>query len=337
MLEKRILFLSLYQKLAERFWTPENRALAHEYGFDIVIPAAAGDLFNPDWRSLMRGCDGLITSWRSPVCTREFLSPVPEVKIIGHAAGSVVAVADESTFLTDVKVTTANTVMAELVAEWSLMMTLIAQRNLSEYAHFGASPLRWSSGREFRDIGKLTIGIWGMGDIARHLLRMLKPLHPGRILVFSNHCGEAELAAAGARKASSLEELLAQSDIFHSLAGLTPRNLHRIGAEEFALLKNGAVFVNAGRAGLTSETALIDALRRGRIRAILDVYDDEPLPEESPLRTMPNVILTPHNAGHDGTDRYLRFILEEFRRFFRGEPLWFVLENYAVFKLEMIK
>ena len=131
MLEKRILFLSLYQKLAERFWTPENRALAHEYGFDIVIPAAAGDLFNPDWRSLMRGCDGLITSWRSPVCTREFLSPVPEVKIIGHAAGSVVAVADESTFLTDVKVTTANTVMAELVAEWSLMMTLIAQRNLS--------------------------------------------------------------------------------------------------------------------------------------------------------------------------------------------------------------
>ncbi len=85
----------------------------------------------------------------------------------------------------------------------------------------------------------------------RHLLRMLKPLHPGRILVFSNHCGEAELAAAGARKASSLEELLAQSDIFHSLAGLTPRNLHRIGAEEFALLKNGAVFVNAGRAGLT--------------------------------------------------------------------------------------
>lgn len=321
MLEKRILFLSLYQKLAERFWTPENRALAHEYGFDIVIPAAAGDLFNPDWRSLMRGCDGLITSWRSPVCTREFLSPVPEVKIIGHAAGSVVAVADESTFLTDVKVTTANTVMAELVAEWSLMMTLIAQRNLSEYAHFGASPLRWSSGREFRDIGKLTIGIWGMGDIARHLLRMLKPLHPGRILVFSNNCGEAELAAAGARKASSLEELLAQSDIFHSLAGLTPRNLHRIGAEEFALLKNGAVFVNAGRAGLTSETALIDALRRGRIRAILDVYDDEPLPEESPLRTMPNVILTPHNAGHDGTDRYLRFILEEFRRFFRGEPL----------------
>lgn len=321
MRNKKIVFLSLYKSFAERFWTSENLALAARYGFDVAIPAAAEDLFDPDWSALLEGCDGIITSWRSPVCTQKFLERAPEVKIIGHAAGSVVAVTDESTYRTGVAVTTANPVMAELVAEWSLMTTLIAQRNLAEYAQFGASELRWKSGRDFRDICGLTIGIWGMGDITRHLLRMLRVLHPGRILVFSEHSTAAELAALGADKAPSLEALLAESDIFHTLAGLTVRNLRRIGAAEFALLKEGAVFINAGRAGLTDEAALAAELRRGRIRAILDVYGTEPLPEDSPLRGLPNAILTPHNAGHDGTGRYIRFILEEFDRFFRGAPL----------------
>ena len=162
MQRRKIVFLSRYKNLADRFWTTENLTLASRFGFEILIPAAAGDLSNPDWSMLLKGCDGLITTWHSPVCTREFLKCAPSVSIIGHAAGSVVAVTDPSTYLTGVKVTTANPVMAELVAEWSLMMTLAAQRNLAAYAQFGETALRWNHGHDFRDLNSLTIGIWGM-------------------------------------------------------------------------------------------------------------------------------------------------------------------------------
>lgn len=321
-MKHHICFLSPFRAMAERFWTPENLELARNLGFDVAVPAASGDLAAPDWSALLAGCDAAVTTWGSPLCGRKLLERAPQLRIIGHAAGSAVAVTDESTYQSGVTVISANPVMAELVAEWSLMMTLAAQRNLGAYAGwFGRTALNWEARHEFRDLRKLTVGIWGMGDISRHLLRLLGPLRPGRILVHSAHAAAAELAEFGAEKADTLEELLAESDQIHLLAGLTPQNLHRIGAPELALLKTGATLINAGRAPLIREEALLAELGSGRIRAILDVFHTEPLPPDSPLLRLDNVILTPHNAGYDGSERFIRYLLKEFRRFFDDLPL----------------
>ncbi|OQA84032.1 MAG: Glyoxylate/hydroxypyruvate reductase B [Lentisphaerae bacterium ADurb.Bin242] len=149
---------------------------------------------------------------------------------------------------------------------------------------------------------------------------MLAPLHPKRILVHSSHASEDEIHAFGARKVP-FESMLTESDIVHCLVGVNQENLHRLGARELALLKDGAAIVNCGRAGLIQEQPLMDALASKRISVVLDVYYTEPLPEDSALYSFDNLIMTPHNAGFPGRELFIPFLLDEFKRFFAGEKL----------------
>lgn len=319
---KKILFLTRGKGIIDLFWSQEARRSAADLGFAVDTPAADGDILDFDFTPILPKYDALITSWGSPCCNRELLSRAPNVQVIGHSAGSVAAVVDESTFDCGVKVTSANPVMAEAVAEWSLMMTLVAARDLWKYAQFcGKVPLRWGNpDRDLRDLSKLTVGIWGMGDTTKHLLRMLAPLRIKRIIVASQHSSEEELAKYGAQKAT-FEEVFAASDIIHSLVGVNSENLFKVGAKELASIKNGATLINCGRATLFQEQPLLDALRENRFTAILDVYHQEPLPENSELRTLPNVILTPHNAGYTARGLYIPFILKQFALHFSGSPM----------------
>ncbi|MBQ9501448.1 MAG: hydroxyacid dehydrogenase [Lentisphaeria bacterium] len=318
---KKILFLNARLKNVQTFWNDVCVRKAAEYGFDIDIPARDGDVEDFDWGKILPRYDALITTWNSPLCSAAFLASAPGVRVIGHSAGSVAQVTDATTFGTGVRVTTANPLMAEAVAEWSLLATLLAQRRLETYAclHPGEK-MDWNAMSNIADLHKMVIGLWGMGDVTKHLLRLLGALRPAEILVCSSHASEEELARHGAKKAS-LDELLTRSDIFHCLVGVNSANLYRIGEREFAMMKENAVFVNAGRAKLCREEALLKALSSGRIRAILDVFHEEPLPEDSPLYALPNVLMTPHDAGYTGRDRFLPFILDEFHRFFTGVPM----------------
>ena len=318
---KKILFMTARQNLTKMFWNDVCAKKAAEYGFEVDIPAADGDLTDPEWPKRIAGYDVLVTTWGSPVCTKEFLANAPSVKVVGHCAGSAAAVVNETTYETDVKVTTSNPVMAEAVAEWSLMATQLAQRNMLRYATLRPGDVMdWPGGTVMQDIKKMTIGLWGMGDTTRHLLKFLAPLRPGRILIASNHSSAEELAALGAQKAT-LEELLRESDVFHCLVGVNAQNYLRIGAKEFAMMKDGATFVNGGRARLTDEAALLAVLKTGRINAILDVFYEEPVKAGSPFYELSNVILTPHDAGFTGRDRFFPFLLDEFDRFFKGEKM----------------
>ena len=320
-MKKKILFVTAKQSYVPMFWNEQCESKCRQYDFQVDLPSREGDLENPDWQAMISGYDALVTTWGSPVCTRDFLRPAPSVKVIGHCAGSVAAVTDGSTYDSGVQVTTANPVMAEAVAEWSLMATLVSQRNLPYYAHLRKHETpNWADPYNMNDLKHMTIGLWGMGDTSRHLLRFLAPLRPGRILVCSKHASEQELAEFGAHKAS-LEELLRESDIFHCLVGVTPDTLRRLGAAEFAMMKDGAVLVNAGRARLLDGDALNAELQTGRIRAFLDVFDSEPLEARSPLLMLDNVVLTPHNAGFTGRDRFMPFLLDEFNRLFSGEKM----------------
>ena len=321
MMTKKILFMTARQTYVPMFWNDECAAKCKEYDFVVDLPSKDGDLENPDWAAMLPNYDAIITTWGSPICSSEFLKQAPNVKVVGHCAGSVVAVVDETTFDTDVQVTTANPVMAEAVAEWSLMATVVSQRRLQKYAHLRAHEVPyWPETRNMGDIKHMTIGLWGMGDTTRHLLKFLAPLRPGRILICSTHSTDAELKACGAERAT-LEKLLKESDIFHCLVGVNKDTFQRLGAKEFAMMKDGATLVNGGRSRLLKEADLIAELQKGRINAFLDVFDTEPLNPSSPLVMLDNVILTPHNAGFTGRDRFMPFLLDEFDRLFRGEKM----------------
>jgi phosphoglycerate dehydrogenase-like enzyme len=110
------------------------------------------------------------------------------------------------------------------------------------------------------------------------------------------------------------------SDVVICLAPITPATRGMLGAAEFALMKDDAVFVNVSRGAIVQTDALIAELASGRIVACLDVFDPEPIPADSPVRDMPNVFMTPHIAGFTaaGGPRFFRIMVDELERFFAG-------------------
>ena len=133
--------------------------------------------------------------------------------------------------------------------------------------------------------------------------------------------GDAGVLLASAEK---LRDFLPEADYVVNVLPMIPDTRHYIGAAEFGLMKNSALYINVGRGGTTCEADLIDALREKRIGgALLDVTETEPLPADSPLWDMDNVILTGHYAGsRPGYTRLVMTIaLENLKRYKRGEPL----------------
>jgi len=118
--------------------------------------------------------------------------------------------------------------------------------------------------------------------------------------------------------------MMAKADVVSVHARLLPETRGLIGAAEIARMKPEAIFINSARGGLIDEAALVKALQEKKIRgAVLDVYSEEPLGEEHPLRQLDNVILTPHIAGVGGDmmSITLDIITKELDRYMKGEPL----------------
>jgi D-3-phosphoglycerate dehydrogenase len=147
----------------------------------------------------------------------------------------------------------------------------------------------------YRIRGK-TFGLLGYGAIARALHRKLSGLGLARVLAHDPYVDEPEMHAAGAEPAS-VDELLAASDYVSIHAPLTPETRGMIDQARLAAMKPTAIIVNTARGGIIDEPALAEALRAGRIGyAALDVFETEPLADESPLRELDTVILTDHHA-----------------------------------------
>jgi phosphoglycerate dehydrogenase-like enzyme len=129
-----------------------------------------------------------------------------------------------------------------------------------------------------------------------------------------------------------LRLMLPECDVLVITAALTPQTRALIGRNELASLKRGALLINVARGAIVDEQALIEALQSRHLAgAGLDVFEDEPLPPDSPLWRLPNVILTPHVGGLSDRTRRRTFerFLENLRRFLAGEPLLGVVDKEA--------
>ena len=315
---EKIIVLFSSEHYCNMFLQPEIYQKAEQLGFQLQLQCQ--DPFPPEAVQPDTEAVAVITTWGSPKCGRLLRDKMPALKIIGHAAGSVKLVIDPDIYQCDVTVISANPVMAHAVAEWSLLMTLLRSRNFLETSAYPGKPcMDWKNSFCMSDIKTMTIGLWGFGDSSKHLLTMLAPLKPKRLLVASKHAPETEIMAFGAQKVS-FETLLSESQQVHCLVGVNKENHHKIGSRELALLQNGATIINCGRAGLIQEQPLIQELNSGRIHAVLDVFYTEPLPENSQLYKLKNLIMTPHNAGFPGRELFVPFLLEQFQKFFQGDP-----------------
>jgi phosphoglycerate dehydrogenase-like enzyme len=210
------------------------------------------------------------------------------------------------------------------VSEWVVAVMLAMRRRLPE---FGDAQRRadWnpkiaepdqSSNHPIEDLDGQVVLVLGYGSIGKALALRLAPF--GVRLV-----GIAQRARRDAEAPDSLPRFLPEADVVVDLLPLTPDTKKMVGAEFFAQMKAGALFVNAGRGGTVDTDALLSVLRSGHIRAALDVTDPEPLPAGHPLWHAPNVLITPHVAGNVAREeaRAYQFAGEQLRRYATGRPM----------------
>lgn len=285
---------------------------------DLVVD----DFGRPEARKALARADVLISGWGCPVVDAGVLADAPRLRAVMHAAGSV------------------KQVLAPAVWERGITVSSAAPANAAPVAAYTVAAIHLSAKRVFRAAGEYragrpqdltvspttglldrTVGVIGASKIGRLVLGRLAGAGV-RLLVHDPYLGASEAEALGAELVS-LAALLTASDIVSLHAPLLPGTRHLIDARALGLLRDGAVLINTARGGLVDTEALAEHCAAGRIDAVLDVTDPEPLPPGHVLLTLPNVLVTPHVAGAMGTEVRLlgAFAVAEVERFAAGDAL----------------
>lgn len=283
---------------------------------------------------ILLGADACLTGWGAPPIQAEFLGRSPKLKIIAHSAGTIRHIVPVEAFERGIVVCHAARVIAESVCEATLLAILTGLRRFHEFDQALKAGQPWAQAvrvYQGHQLAGKTVGLVGCGYVARQVVSLLKPFG-ARILVYDPYLPADQAAELGVVKAS-LEDVM-QADVVSNHAPITPETRHLIGARELALIRDGAVFVNTARAWAIDQDAMLKELLTGRFWAALDVFEPEPLPNDSPLRKLDNVLLTPHRAGHtvETVRKQGAAMVDELERFFAGEPLQYQVarESYAI-------
>lgn len=228
----------------------------------------------------------------------------------------------------DVRVTNSTEIHGPVVAEHAIALVLALAKGLpwagkyQQHHHWGQQDL-WRSFARPREIAGATLGVIGLGAIGRESVRLAKALGM-RVIAVREH---PERGAEGADRVlgpAELDQLLGQSDYVLLAAPLTARTQTLFDDRAFEKMRSDACFLNVSRGALVDEDALGRALRKRKIRAAaLDVFQTEPVPPDSPLWDLENLVITPHTAALTEKlwERHLVRIGENLRRYLARNPL----------------
>ena len=313
----------------ELLFTPETREALSELG-EVTYRGQQERLSSDDLAAMIGGYDWLLGGWGTPKFTDEVLAAADTLQLYAHSAGSVKGILPPAVFEQGITVTHGARAIAHAVADLCvcLIWQMLRQTHKMDAALKGGASwgeaknaaigLTAGIGHEF--IGQ-RIGVLGAGHTGRTFIRLIRRLDC-EVWVYDPYLSEEAATELGARKAG-LDEVLSQCRIVSCQLPTTDETFHMIGARELALLQDGAIFCNTARSAVIDMDALLAELQTGRFQAALDVFDQEPLPEESPFRSLNNAILTPHVAGAtiQARQRQGQYMVDEMRRFVAGEPL----------------
>ena len=214
-------------------------------------------------------------------------------------------------------------VNAESVAEHTLLLMLACLRKLPTINRNTKNGIwkKQEQGVRTAELRGKTVGIIGMGNIAKTLVDLLKPFRV-RILYWNRTQQSSEYEAENNMTFVGMKELLRDSDIVTIHCALSSETNNLVNKETLGLMKDGSILINTARGGIVDSAAVADALKDGKLSyAALDVHDQEPIPEDYPLKNFENVILTPHIAGVTA-DSFRAMMHDAFRNiecFDRGE------------------
>jgi len=316
--------------------------------FAEVVDKGYEELDGDKMTELIRGADGILTCWETPKINEGLLKSGDNLKIICHAAGTIKPHIDDSAWdiIWDKKIVVTNTsaALGIGVAEFTLGIIIIGLKKV----FFMRDAIEKGKWRELQGYWNeeiksdiiptepfgITVGVVGAGFCGSHLIKLLNDFEV-KILIYDPHKTKEECKKMGAGKVE-LEYLLSHSDVITLHTPHIPQTENLINKKRMKLIKDGAMFINTAGGIEVNEKALIEELKTGRFYACLDQTYPEPPAADNPLRSMKNVCLTPHIAGHasNGMKRQGRYAVDELERFFKGEEVKYRIKKE---KLEVIE
>ncbi|MCR4621837.1 MAG: D-2-hydroxyacid dehydrogenase [Clostridiales bacterium] len=229
------------------------------------------------------------------------------------------------TFLSpDAVLTNSSGAYGVTIAEHVVMVTLEILRRQPEYDRITAQRL-WHRSLPVRSIKGSRVLLLGTGDIGQETAKRFRAFEPASLVGYNRsgmNPGRLFDRIAGA---NSLAPEIKTADIIIISLPNTVDTFHLLDADRLSMLHDGALIVNVGRGSVIDENALVEELRNGRLFAALDVFEQEPLPPDSPLWTCPSLMITPHISGNMTLeytkDRIVSLFLEDFDNYCSGRRL----------------
>ncbi|GAB5561346.1 MAG: phosphoglycerate dehydrogenase [Synoicihabitans sp.] len=268
----------------------------------------------------VRNPEVLVAGWATPRLPDELPS---KLRYVLYVSGAVKKIVSREHLERGLVITNWGGSISRIVAEAALMHILNTLRATNHWAlcmhvakgwNENAPPANSLFGRK--------VGIYGFGFIARCLVGLLKPFGV-EVATYAPEIADEILAEHGVSRAGNLEQLFGENSVVVNLAPLTAKTTDSVKLTHLRLLAPGECLVSVGRGPVINEADLLTVAQEGRVHFALDVFHEEPLPADSPLRGLPNVMLTPHRAGP--TDDRMRdageFAVANLRAYVNDEPL----------------
>lgn len=317
--------LGVPDELRELFFPPDIRGRLEALG-PVAVPGSGADLSDPEvFKALISGARVVITSWSCPPVTADVLAAAPDLALVAHTGASLRPFVTDAAFARGVRFTQAGDAMAHAVAEQALALTLALLHRVHRFDHGLRTGGDWDALKADtpprRELRGCPVGVVGASRTGRAYIALAKALG-ANVTVYDPYLSDVDAAALGVARAP-LDDVMSGSRVVALHAPVLPETRGMIGERELALLPDGALLVNTARSALVHREELLKELNLGRIDAALDVFDEEPLPADDPLRGLPNVLLTPHEAGGtiEARHRAGDIVVSEVSRFLAGQPL----------------
>lgn len=292
--------------------------------------------FSPkELRDKLVNTEVCITGWGCPRLDEYVLENASDLKLVAHTGGTVAPIVSDYLYSKGIKVISGNQIYAESVAEGVLAYMLSSLRDIP-YFNSEVQNGRWKA-EKYHNEGLLdqSVGLVGFGMVAKFLVELLRPFRV-KIKAYGKPADEAAMYEYGVEKAS-LEEIFSSCRIISLHVPKKPDTYHMIDKRLLGMISEGSLLVNTARGSVIDEAAMEEELQKGRFKAVLDVFETEPLTPESKLRDLQNVILIPHMAGPTIDRRkYVTLgLIKDIKQYNKGERLAYeISREYAAFMTE---
>lgn len=278
--------------------------------------------------------DVVLSTWSMPKLDDEILDALPALRAVFYAAGSVKYFMTDAAWNRGLVVSSAWQANSLPVAEYSLAASLLSLKRVWHHSRMMRSPELSHDTLFMPGAYKSKVGLVSLGAVGRATAKMLAPFDVS-VLAYDPFQSPEQAGELGVSLVT-LEEIFSTCDVVSIHTPWLPETERMISGRLIATMKEGATLINTSRGAVVAEDELIEVFkRRPDLTALLDVTYPEPPSIDSELRSLPNVVLTPHIAGSVQAEcaRMGRWMAQELQRFASGEPLRYALDRQMVEKM----